>query len=734
MSAFGFDQEVTVTKVFSQMEGGAIFTSVTSDGEVVRVKYQGRDVIPLPGDTFHIKGQWKNYTDKYRRIHHQVDSKIMKRRVVVGDLLGPWLQRIPNIGPERGKRLLDRFGHDLVTVLKDATRMAEIAETIEPNKPALAARLAAQIYAAMVSKTAADQVKVAEAEFLAYLEKIGLREPRTAFRLWRFMAGSNAPEQLLKNPYVPAHLMDWSVADRLGKRLLRESEVSENLDVHPARLMGALASVWRELIGNGDSAASEQCVREMLVDRGVDPDLALAHARCLHHLYESGDLIRAPGAAWIENEVARAFERIESYPPTIPVPHDAAIDKIIGDGERATDLRLTDEQRDSLRKLLHNPIGVLQGGAGTGKTTVMKVLAYCWERLGGNVVMGALAGKAALQLSRGASTHNCPRLAYTLARLIGMLEEQAFLNVETRSKRRPDVTFDSMTLLVIDEAGMMDTPTLHRILALLPTGARLLFVGDCGQLFPIGFGKVFHDLVADGTRVVRLTKILRQANDSVIPHVANQVHCGITPSLQEWRGEAKGVFTVHVNQRERVQRELHGVDFLVVAALRNTVASINESEAEARQDQHVPTRRLGPLATVAVGDPIVITVNRYKHGLFNGLLGVVTEISEARVQVRFDGESESRDLPEEAEGDVELAYAITCHKAQGSSANTVMVLVEATSLATREWLYTAVTRAKQLVLLVIGESGDLERAVARRTVRTTGFRVGEAKGCQGTVE
>jgi exodeoxyribonuclease V alpha subunit len=734
VSAFGFDQEVTVTKVFSQMEGGTIFTSVTPNGEVVRVKYQGRDVIPLPGDTFHVKGQWGNYTDKYRRIHQQVDSKIMKRRVVVGELLGPWLQRIPNIGPERGKRLLDRFGHDLVTVLKDAKRMAEVAGTIEPNKPALAARLAAQLYAAMVSKSAAEQMKIAEAEFLSHLEKIGLREPRTAFRLWRFMAGPNASERLLRNPYVPAHLMDWSIADRLGKRLLRESEVSENVDVHPARLMGALASVWRELIGNGDSAASEQCVREMLVKRAVDPDLALENARLLQHLYESGDLIRAPGAAWIEDEVVRAFARIESTPPSVHIPHDTALDKIIRDGEMATDLRLTDEQRDALRKLLHHPIAVLQGGAGTGKTTVMKVLAYCWERLGGNVVMGALAGKAALQLSRGASSHNCPRLAYTLARLIGMLEEQERQTAKASSPRQPDVTFDAMTLLVIDEAGMMDTPTLHRILTLLPSGARLLLAGDDGQLFPIGFGKVFHDLVVDGTRVAKLTKILRQADDSVIPLVANQIHSGITPNLLEWRGEAKGVFTVHPNRRERVQRELHGVDFLVVAALRNTVAGINETEADARRDQNKPTRRLGPLATVAVDDPIVMTVNRYKHGLFNGLLGVVTDIYGERVQAQFDGESEPRDLPEEAEGDVELAYAITCHKAQGSSANTAMVLVEATSLATREWLYTALTRARQLVLLVVGNTADLERAVESRTMRTTGFRVCKAKGCRGSVE
>lgn len=726
MSTFTFDQIVTVTKVLSQLEGGCIFNGLSTDGMSVRVKFQGRDVIPLLGDTFHIKGQWKQYTDQYRRIHKQVDSKLIKRTVVVGDLLGPWIQRIPNFGPERRKRLLDRFGHDLLVVLKDVTRLSEVAETIEPNKPALSARLAAQLYADLASKSASDQLKHAEAEFLAYLENIGLSEPRTAFRLWRLMAGTNASERLLKNPYVPAHLMDWSIADHIGKRLLRTYITSENIDNHPARLTGALASVWREIISNGDSAAHEQDVRKMLIERGVDPELALNRARHHQHLNVDGELFRAPGAAWIEDEVVRAFTLIESNLPSIVLPQEAALNKIISDGETATNLNLTEEQRWALRMLLHTPIGVLQGGAGTGKTTVMKVLTYCWERLGGNVVMGALAGKASLQLSRGASTHDNPRIAYTLARLIGMFQECDRF-AEGTLKRLPDVICNNKSLLIIDEAGMMDTPTLHRILTLLPSGGRVLLAGDDGQLFPIGFGKVFCDLVAEGSRVARLTKILRQSEDSVIPHIANLIRSGITPSVPEWNGEPKGVFTIQLNRREQVQRKLHGVDLLVLAAFRKTVSSINEAEAASRRDQFVPVRRLGPLATVSSGDPIVITVNRYKHGLFNGLLGVVTSISNERVQILFDGESSPRDLPEEAEGDVELAYAITCHKAQGSSAKTVMVIVEASSLATREWLYTAVTRARQLVLLVVDDTINIERAVARRTERTTGFHIGNAK-------
>jgi exodeoxyribonuclease V alpha subunit len=130
------------------------------------------------------------------------------------------------------------------------------------------------------------------------------------------------------------------------------------------------------------------------------------------------------------------------------------------------------------------------------------------------------------------------------------------------------------------------------------------------------------------------------------------------------------------------------------------------------------------MATVANGDPIVITTNRYQHGLFNGLLGVVTNIEGDCVQVQLDGDILPRDLPEEAEGDVELAYSITCHKSQGSAADAIICMVEDIPLVSREWLYTAITRGRDLVLLVEEKSGVIQSSIQRRTVRNTGMRIG----------
>jgi len=717
---FAFDEEVTISRVVSTLEYGAIFVGETPEGAKVRVRYTGSREIPVVGETFAVKGQWSSFTDKFRRVHRQVETKVMKRKAVLGDLLEPFLQRVQNIGPERAKRLVQAYGHDLVDTLGDITRMEEVASVIDPVKHGLAARITAQLFAAVAEKSAADQIKLAEAHFLVMLEKIGLREPRVANQLWRFCAGVDAIERLQRNPYLAAHLTSWKVADRVGTLLLRNAELDTDLNTHPARLEGALASVWREILTNGNSAIAEPALRELLTKRGVDADLALRHADELGKLRRGGELVRAPGAAWIEDEVSRMLRAIEATSTSAFLPDEQRLNQLIFDAENACELNLTNEQADALRKLVCLPLGLLQGGAGVGKTTVMKVLAYIWERQRGNVVFGALAGKAALQLSRGASSRNDPRLAHTLARLIRMLEQQAAYQDDPKNNRRPEVEFNSKTLLVIDEAGMLDTPTFYQLLKLLPNGVRILLAGDDGQLFPVAFGKIFHDLVEDGSRVATLTQVLRQAEDSAIPLVAGQIRNGETPQLPVWNGEAKGVFQIDdrcLNALERTD------DFMLIAARRQTVGVWNHAESAKRRTEHTATRRLGPLATVAVGDPIIITQNRYKHGLFNGLLGTVTDIVSERVQIQFDGESMPRDLPEDSEVDVELAYAITCHKAQGSSASTVVLMGDDGALVTREWLYTGLTRGRELVLINVATGVSLAQGVARRISRTTGFRL-----------
>lgn len=717
-----FEGTVVVERVISQLDGGCIFAGRQEDNTAIRVKFTGQDTQPLAGDAFRVKGLLSSYRDRYGKTVPQVASKRMARVVNQGHLIGPWLERLPNIGATRAKRLIGAFGHDLADILGDIGRMTEVATAIEAGKPALAAKIAAQLYAAVAVQEGSDKLKAAEVAFLTFLEKIGIRESRIAGQLWRFMAGTDAIDRLRRNPYVPASLMDWKAADRVGQRLIRDAGTAGDLDNHPARLQGALNSVWRELLAQGDTASTEERVRELLEARGVSAEKTLRAVDENGTLKRLGCLLRVPGAAWLEDQVTAALWRMEAQAPSLPIPTGAALDALVRAAEGAAGLRLTNEQRGAVSTLLTLPVAALQGGAGVGKTTVMKVLATAWEAMGGDIVLSALAGKAALTLSRGASSPQTPRLAFTIARLIGMLQRQRQQD-ECPDQKRPatDITFTARTLLVIDEAGMLDTPSLHTLLSLLPRGARLLVAGDEAQLPPVGIGKVFHDIVTDGTRVARLTKVLRQAEDSEIPTFAALIRAGSVQPLPAWSGEKKGVFLVPRADLDRAQRRLRAEgELMVVAATKATVAEINETESAMSRQSSTPTIRLSPLARVAAGDPVVVTANRYQDALFNGLLGLVTTIDGPLIKVLWDGEREDRDLPSEAQGDIELAYGITCHKAQGSSSPVVIVVVENSVLVTREWLYTALTRARELVLL-IGDDEAVAKAVARRTIRSTGF-------------
>lgn len=719
-----FSGTVVVERVLSQLENGCIFSAKGDDGRLLRVKFSGRGTQPLPGEAFEVAGLKGSFTDRCGKAVTQVESKRMRRVLSTGALLGPWLEKLSNVGPTRSARLVSAFGPSLPETLKDLSRVDEVAAVLEPGKPRLALRIAQQLYAAVAAKSGADATAAAEVDFLAYLESLHVVDVQVSRRLWNLVGGLDAKQRLQRNPYLLASLTSWKKADYVGMRLLKAAGENGGLDHHPDRLLGALDSCWREVLADGDTAATPERLAALLRARNVDPALALQLADERHAIARIDGLLRAPGAAWLEDSVRRQLLALEAAPTALSIPTGAELRRTVFDAETVTGMQLAAEQHDAVVRLLALPLAVLQGGAGVGKTTVMKVLSTAWEFLGGNVVMCALAGKAALQLSRGASSASRPRVAYTIARLVRLLERQQRAEESGGAPLDSDVYVDGKTLLIIDEASMLDTPGLHTLLGRLPCGARLLLVGDHGQLPPVGIGRVFHDLVEDGRRVALLTQVRRQAEDSMIPHAASTVRSGRVPSLQRWNGQAKGVYVAPAKDLQSVHRRLMAVgEVMVVAALRDTVAAINNEESDFRRGRDTKTVRLGPMATVAVGDPVVATKNRYREAMFNGLMGKVEAIgTEGAVHVRWEGESEARSLEDDARLDVELAYAITCHRSQGSSAKNVVVVLENCALATREWLYTAITRATELVVLV-GDDAQIGPTVLRRTQRVTGFRI-----------
>jgi exodeoxyribonuclease V alpha subunit len=311
----------------------------------------------------------------------------------------------------------------------------------------------------------------------------------------------------------------------------------------------------------------------------------------------------------------------------------------------------------------------------------------------------ALAGRAAVRMQEAAG-----RPASTIA---------AFL----RRAEAKEVVLGPESMLVIDEASMLDLPTFYRILRQVPSEARILLVGDPGQLPPIGFGLVLHALV-DDPRIpkVELVRVYRQTDATGIPAVGRALRAGTLPSLPaEVAGAGSGVVMiprpggVRTEDVVDVVADLGGFaqDLRVLSATKAGPAGIEALNARF----HAIMAAGRPEAKgFAEGEPVMFLKNDYRRDLRNGSLGVVKAVGEGAIVCDFDGAE--HEFAGAGLDDLTLAYAITIHKAQGSQFRTVVVPVAQSRLLDRSLVYTAVTRAVDLAVL-IGPVAVLSKAVAR---------------------
>ena len=225
-------------------------------------------------------------------------------------------------------------------------------------------------------------------------------------------------------------------------------------------------------------------------------------------------------------------------------------------------------------------------------------------------------------------------------------------------------------------------------------------------------------------------QVHRQAAGNPIIKAATAVRSGCIPELHEYEGNSVGVFHMDV-PFERIDTSIIELldqmlattpleDILVIAYLKRTCTSINRSMQVRRQLAGFDGIRVGRFAPwVSAGDPIICTRNRYEDGLMNGMIGHANTLTP--FTVRWDGDELGRMVPHEAYIDISSAWAITCHRSQGSESRHVIVALDKTEKMTREWLYTAITRATEQVIL-IGPAKQIEASIKKRSVRTTYFK------------
>lgn len=662
---------------------------------VVRAKRSAYVTPPVPGETWEISGRWVQTAG----FGLQFDATRATRSRPHGRLIVPFIAaRVDGIGPTRAARLWEKLAGSLDDVL--ASRDVDaLAAVLAPTQPALSRRLAEDLLRAW------DRLE-REGAVLQWLQEQGIDDVRSAERILEVLGG-RAIEVLESNPYALVSLLPWRRIDALGQRLLSQGKPDSDARSDARRLVGAADSVVRDLVTGGDTMIDTAGLRPALAKKlGVTERSRLVE-RCIRLAERNSAIIRtdagwrAPGCALLESELATGLQELASHracmrwDPARGEPHLAP---------------LSFEQRAAALKVLRSPLAILAGGAGTGKTTTIRAICDAWEASGGNVALSAFSGKAAVVLSKKASTSGRPRQAITLFRLLKELDSAGSGQGGTCP-----VSVDSRTLVIVDEASMVDLGQWHRLLERLPLGCRLLMVGDPAQLPPIGMGIVFHHLCEVDAIVAKLVTVHRQAEGSGIPAVAAEIRAGRAPVLPTFSGPAENVSFLQVAE-DRMQEAVQQV----VADLGGFVRGRHSLQIICPlNDRHPASVRVlnamfqkvyrsGGFDVVSgyrgqsftVGDPVLYLRNDFRAGLCNGSLGYVLEADESRCSLVVDFDGERHELAGEQLSDVDLAYALTCHKAQGSQSESVIVPLYKSRLLDPSWIYTAVTRAERQVVLV----------------------------------
>ena len=559
-------------------------------------------------------------------------------------------------------------------------------------------------------------------QIMLFLHQHGIGSAR-ANRIYRTY-GEQAVEIIKANPYQLAddiRGIGFQSADELAKRLGLDAN-----SIHRAR--AAVRYVLQEMTfkqghtGYPKQQAIAQAEQLVSIDRSIlETAIAdeIVRDRLVRERHEHEDWLFLARLHRAEVKLAEAVDRMLSEPGHLLRGID--VEQAISWVQEKLNIELAAGQQEALRAVCRDRLVIITGGPGVGKTTLVKSVVEVFEAHKLRCVFAAPTGRAAKRL-----TETTGRPAKTIHRL---LEFDPVIGGFKRNASHPL----SGDVFVLDECSMVDVLLAQQFFEALPLKASVILVGDVDQLPSVGPGRVLADLIRSRrVAVARLTEIFRQAQSSRIVAAAHAINEGRLPDLESPSAQLTDFYFTECDTPEAIERMIvrlvqeripqrFGLDPLADVQV---LSPMNGSSLGARNLNHILQNALNPKAgqkeisrfgiTFRVGDRVIQTENNYQREVFNGDLGTIERIDaiEQELSVRFENRTITYDF--NSLDELALAYVLTIHKSQGSEYPCVIIPLHTQHILMlrRNLLYTAITRGKQLVILV-GPRRALEIAIGR---------------------
>lgn len=699
----GTIEEIT----YFNSENGYTVMVVSSDGEPVTVVGSFPEL--AEGVEVRLMGEWVNHST----YGNQFKASLVEQTLpadAAGILRYLASGIIKGVRESTAVKIVEAFGTDSFNVIEnDVDRLASVKGISKPKARKIQQEFKAQF---------------ASRETMLALTKIGLTQSE-AFQAYN-MFRSAAYDIISDNPY--------SFVCENGYSFDRAEEIAESLnspDLFDYRCQACIVHIVRHNLDNGHTCLPRNAILKSAMNyldcSEDEAEIAIDNALQGQQLFSADingkEFLFLPEIYQAETAVADRIKIMVNYPPR----EINILSSEVYAFEQSNNIEFDDKQRAAIEIAVNQGMLILTGGPGTGKTTTVRGIIALMKNRGMNVALAAPTGRAAKRMSELTGFE-----AKTIHRLLEVEYKDGATEPSFVYNRKNKLDVDAV---IIDELSMVDIKLFDSFLEALPMSARLIMVGDKDQLPPVGAGNVLKDLTESGLiPVVQLEKIFRQAMESLIVTNAHEVVRGNMPDMTHndissdfFLLKETSPYTASKKIVDLVTRRLPAsygynilTDIQVLCPSRKGDVGTENLNFLLQQKLNPASREKAEIKhngyVLREGDKVMQIKNNYDvpwfksgdngTGVFNGDIGILTRIDKANdiLNVMFDDREAMYSL--EHAKQLELAYAMTVHKSQGSEFDAVVMPVIATpeKLSYRNLFYTALTRAKNLIVLVGNEN------------------------------